>query len=100
MTPIKVVIARKWGKSSGHGFATVNPEDTEKLIAALNGKELDSRNLMYSFFLFFFSFLSLSFSFFFNHCFDLCTYYEFNCVCVCVCVCVWAVKSFVNNLKC
>lgn len=49
VTPIKVAIVRTQGKSTGHGFITVEHADAEKLISELNGKEVDSHKLIVEF---------------------------------------------------
>ena len=49
VSPIKVAIVRVHGKSTGHGFVTVEQADAEKLISELNGKEVDSHKLIVEF---------------------------------------------------
>ncbi|MBI4232179.1 RNA-binding protein [Candidatus Peregrinibacteria bacterium] len=42
-----IVIKDQMGRSKGFGFVTfVNAEDADKAIAALDGKELDGRNVV------------------------------------------------------
>ncbi len=39
----RVITDRETGRSKGFGFVEVNDEDADKMIAALNGTELDGR---------------------------------------------------------
>lgn len=46
ITEAKVIMDRDTGRSRGFGFVTfANPQDAAKAISALDGKELDGRNI-------------------------------------------------------
>lgn len=44
----RIITDRESGRSKGFGFVEVNDEEAEKIIEAMNGKELDGRVLTVS----------------------------------------------------
>ena len=42
----RVITDRESGRSRGFGFVEVNDEDAERVIAAMNGQQLDGREIV------------------------------------------------------
>jgi len=44
----RVIMEKETGRSKGYGFIEVKEEDVEKVMAGLNGKEVEGRELVVS----------------------------------------------------
>jgi len=44
----RVILEKSTGRSRGYGFIEVRDEDAEKIVAGLNGKEVEGRELVVS----------------------------------------------------